>query len=80
MERAEPGHDRAGEDDAAMAGLTVGVAGMVLTGGACRLTTDGRPSRGIADGAGGVAGAHRGRGARADRRAEAIGGRPPRCG
>ena len=69
MERAEPGHDRAGvgADAAAMAGLPVGVAGMVLTGVACRLTTAGRPSRGISDG---VAGAHQGRGARADRRAE----------
>ena len=33
----------------------------------------GRPPQGIADGAGGVAGAHQGRGARADRCAEAKG-------
>ena len=34
MERAEPGHDRAGvvADDAAMVGLPVGVAGIALTG------------------------------------------------
>ena len=72
MERAGPGHDRAGvgADAAAMAGLPVGVAGMVLTGVACRLTTAWCPPRGIADGAGAVAGAHQGRSARADRRAE----------
>ena len=47
-----------------MAGLPVGVAGMVLTGVACRLTTAWCPPRGIADGAGAVAGAHQGRSAR----------------
>ena len=51
---AEPGHERTGigVDDAAMVGLPVGVAGMVLTGSVCRLTTAGRPPRGIAGGAG----------------------------